>query len=65
MGKDRSFAAKVSKAAHLSERHCAECGELYRTLKVIASVKDESKGSHKFKESFISLCKCNEKDYLS
>jgi uncharacterized OB-fold protein len=65
MGKDRSFAAKVAKAGHLSEQHCPECGELYHPLKVIQSIKNEAKNSHKFKESFVSLCKCNENDYMS
>lgn len=65
MGKDRSFAAKVAKATHSAETHCPECGDLYRKLKVINSAKDESKDSYRFKESFVSICKCNEKDYLS
>ena len=65
MGKDRSFAAKVAKAAHLKEQHCPQCGEVYRPLKVIKSEKDSLKGSWRFKENFISLCKCNEKNYLA
>ncbi|NOY60569.1 MAG: hypothetical protein GXO75_16795 [Calditrichaeota bacterium] len=65
MSKDRSFASKLAKAAHLSSRHCPECGELYRTLKVVRTVKDETKNSWRFKENFVSICKCNEAEYLS
>lgn len=64
MAKDRSFAAKVAKATHLTSRHCPQCEELYHPLKVIRSEKDETKSSWRFKESFVSLCKCNEKEYL-
>ena len=64
MGKDRSFVAKLSKAAHLSDRHCPECGEVYHTIKVIKSTKDGKQGSWRFRESFVAVCKCNEKEVM-
>jgi len=64
MAKDKSFAAKIAKASGLTAAHCPECGEVRRPLFVIDSVKNEAKGSHKFKETFIPICKCNETEIM-
>ena len=60
MSKDKSFAAKLAKAAGDSGTHCPECGELLHTARVVENTKDETKGSYKFKESYVSVCKCNQ-----
>ena len=65
MGKDRSFAAKVAKSQHLTQQHCPTCGEELSQVKIIDSSKDEVKKSWRFKEKFVHICKCNEKDILS
>ena len=62
MAKDKSFGAKLAKAAGASSLHCPECGELYTALHVIDSVKNEEKNSYKFKEKFVGLCKCNQNE---
>ena len=59
MGKDKTFGAKLAKAAGGTGAHCKVCGELLRYTKVIETVKDESKNSFGFKESFVGVCKCN------
>ncbi|MBN1999390.1 hypothetical protein JW935_17660 [candidate division KSB1 bacterium] len=63
MAKDRSFASKVAKSQHLSRKHCSTCGEEISVLHVVNMVKTE-KNSHRFKEALVSVCKCNEKDYI-
>ncbi len=60
MGKDKSFAAKLSKASGASKTHCPECGEIYTSLHVVESVKSDKKDSYKFKEAFVGVCKCNQ-----
>jgi len=64
MAKDRSFAAKVAKGAkdHLKARQCPKCGEVMSVVKVVASEPKESKGSWRFREKFVNVCKCNEKE---
>lgn len=63
MAKDRSFAAKISKA--LSDgggNHCPECGDLLTTVRLVVSEKSESNNSWKFNQRFVRVCKCNEKE---
>lgn len=65
MAKDKSFAAKIAKAAGLTAAHCPECGEIRSSLFVVDCVKSQEKASHKFKENFIAVCKCNENEIMS
>ena len=65
MPKDRSFASKVAKSQHLTAAHCPQCGEIKNTLKTIQAFKSEKADSYKFKEKFVPICKCNEKELLS
>lgn len=60
MGKDKTFAAKLAKAAGGNKTHCPECGETFTALHVIETVKNEEKDSYKFKEGFVGICKCNQ-----
>lgn len=64
MAKDRSFAAKVAKGARdqLKSRQCPKCGEVMNVVKVVASEQKSDLGSWRFKERFVSVCKCNEKE---
>ncbi|OQX83001.1 hypothetical protein B6D60_11245 [candidate division KSB1 bacterium 4484_87] len=61
MGKERSFLSKVSKAAGHGQK-CPTCGEAISTVKVISSIKNDEKGSWRFKENFVAVCKCNEQE---
>jgi len=64
MPKDRSFAAKVAKGAkdHLKSKQCPQCGEVMNVVKVVASEQKNDQGSWRFKEKFVAVCKCNEKE---
>ena len=62
MARDRSFASKVAKSAHLSRKHCPVCGEELVTLHIVKSERREEKGSWRFRETFLPVCKCNEKE---
>lgn len=60
--KDRSFAAKVAKGAQeKSGKHCPECGELFNIVQVVSSVKSEM-DTWRFKEKYVGVCKCNQKE---
>ena len=61
MAKDRSFSSKVAKGAHETAK-CPKCGEIPNVVLVVASVKDESKNSWKFKDKIVQVCKCNENE---
>ena len=65
MAKDKSFAAKLAKAGGASSAHCATCGELINMVHVVKTVKNEDKGSHKFKEESVRFCKCNQNELTS
>lgn len=64
MAKDRSFAAKVAKGAkdNLKSKQCPTCGEVMNIVKVVASEPKAEKASWRFKEKFVTVCKCNEKE---
>ncbi len=61
MAKDRSFAAKLAKGA-VEGNKCPVCGEVKNMIMVVNTDKKESKGSWRFKEKFVAVCKCNEKE---
>ena len=61
MAKDTSFAAKVAKAQSGNKGdHCPECDETYNTVKFITSEQSGAKGSWKFNQKFVQVCKCNQ-----
>ncbi len=63
MAKDQSFAAKVAKgAAGKKTTNCATCGEAYTNVKLITSVRSETKDSWKFLQNFVLVCSCNQKE---
>ena len=64
MGKDRSFAAKVAKGAATSNQ-CPTCGQVINIVKVINSEKKAEKDIWRFKEKFVQVCNCNEKEVYS
>ena len=64
MPKDRSFAAKVAKSQHLTQKHCQICGQELTSVKVIEAQKNPLKGSWRFKDKQLSVCKCNEKEIM-
>lgn len=63
MGKDRSFASKMAKSATANQ--CPTCGQVPVMVKVIDSEVKEQKGSWRFKEKFVHVCNCNEKEVYS
>ena len=65
MAKDKSFAAKIAKAAGTMANHCPVCGEIKSPLFVVDSIKNEEKGSYKYKEALIPVCKCNRNEVMS
>ncbi len=65
MGKDKTFAAKLAKAAGGNKSQCPVCGDTYSTLHVVEAVKNDKKDSHKFKESFVGVCKCNQSTVIA
>lgn len=64
MAKDRSFAAKMAKGTKeaLKARQCPKCGEIVNIVKLVASERKAEAGAWRFKEKFVSVCKCNEKE---
>jgi hypothetical protein len=62
MAKDRSFAAKVAKAQHVDTKKCPVCGAEITTVHVVKMPQRPDKQSWRFKERFIGLCKCTEKE---
>ncbi len=64
MAKDRSFAAKVAKGAkdQLKSRRCPKCGEVMNMIKLVTSEEKKYMASWRFKEKFVAVCKCNEKE---
>ncbi len=65
MAKDKSFAAKIAKASGATSMHCPECGEVKSPLFVVTVEKNEAKGSKKFRESFLAMCKCNQNELMN
>ncbi|MDZ7315646.1 MAG: hypothetical protein ONA69_07270 [candidate division KSB1 bacterium] len=59
MGKDKSFSAKLAKAAGTNIPHCKVCGEAFRFTKIIETKKDPDSGHFGFRETIVSVCKCN------
>jgi phage FluMu protein Com len=64
MAKDRSFAAKVAKGAkdQLKSKQCPKCGEVMNMIKLVSSEPKKDASSWRFKEKFVAVCKCNEKE---
>lgn len=62
MGKERSFAVKVAKAHMAPANVCTVCGEAKNTIQYVKSTKHEEKGTWRFKERYVGVCKCNEKE---
>lgn len=64
MAKQKSFADKVAKATHDFSRHCKTCGETISTVKLVSTERSPKTGAYRFKEKFVGVCKCNEKELL-
>lgn len=60
--KDRTFASKVAKASLDFTEKCSVCGDSYRLLKVVSTIKLPEKNSYRFQEKIVKVCKCNEKE---
>jgi hypothetical protein len=59
--KDKSFAAKLGVNKEDQKRHCSKCGETFSYVNVIDS-EMANKGAWKFREKFVGVCKCNQKE---
>ncbi len=62
MAKARSFADKVARSSKEHDKHCDTCGEVFTTVKMVASERSEKSDAWKFNQKFISVCKCNVED---
>lgn len=64
MAKDRSFAAKIAKGTKdaLKAKQCPKCGEIPNIIKVVQSEKNAATTTWRFRERYLSVCKCNEKE---
>jgi len=60
MVKIRSFADKMSKRADTIE--CPVCKSTVQPVLVMEPRNDNPKGSWKFRERFVRVCKCNHKE---
>jgi hypothetical protein len=60
----KSFAEKVAKASADFSRHCKKCNESVTTVKMVVTERSPKTGAYRFKEKFVGICKCNEKDLL-
>ena len=61
MAKQQSFADKVTKASAIRGSKCEVCGTIFQPLLVVSSERSPVKGSWKFNEKRVQVCKCNEK----
>jgi len=55
----RGFADKTKKALEDSKKHCAVCGEPIELIRHVVTLKDEVKGTIRFKEKMVGVCNCN------
>ncbi len=60
MAKGRSFADKLKKKAAID---CPVCQSPVQIVLVVQPDKDNPKGSWRFREHFVRVCKCNHKEY--
>ncbi|MBN2357018.1 hypothetical protein JXO59_12955 [candidate division KSB1 bacterium] len=65
MAKDRSFQSKLARAQAGPSHVCPVCKEAIVTYYVVQTDKNKKKDSWRFKDNYLPICKCNEKEYLS
>jgi phage FluMu protein Com len=65
MAKDRSFAAKVAKSQHSAKKKCPVCNVEINTIHVVETPFRQDKKSWRFKDRYVGICKCNEKEFMS
>jgi hypothetical protein len=63
MAKSTSFAEKVAKSAEDHTRHCSVCDQSITTVKLVTSEYSPETGAWRFRQKFVGICKCNEKEY--
>jgi hypothetical protein len=61
MAKQQTFADKAAKSAAMKGSKCPVCGTIYQPILLVKSERMEAKGSWKFNERRVQVCKCNEK----
>jgi hypothetical protein len=62
MAKQQSFADKAAKAATEKGVKCPVCGTTLQPVLMVTSEKSRGRGSWKFNERRVQVCKCNEKE---
>ncbi|MCC6397998.1 MAG: hypothetical protein IT282_13350 [Bacteroidetes bacterium] len=65
MAKTQTFADKAAKAALARGSKCPKCGEILQPILMVTSERSPAKGTWKFNERRVSVCKCNEKQVYS
>jgi hypothetical protein len=61
MAKVKSFADKVAKNSMDFSKHCPVCKESFRTVQVVKAEKSAG-GAWRYRERYLPVCKCNEKE---
>jgi hypothetical protein len=61
MAKQQTFADKAAKSAAVRGSKCPVCGTIRQPILVVASERGSAKGTWKFNERRVQVCKCNEK----
>lgn len=64
MAKGKTFADKVAKSTQDLTIHCPKCGESITTVKLITSERSAKTKAWRFNQSFVGVCKCNEKEIV-
>jgi uncharacterized OB-fold protein len=64
MAKQQSFADKATKAAAMKGAKCPVCGTIFQPILMVSSERSGAKGSWKFNERRVQVCKCNEKQIM-
>jgi hypothetical protein len=62
MAKAQSFADKAAKAALTKGTKCPVCGTVRLPILLVSSERSSVKGTWKFNERRVQVCKCNEKE---
>jgi hypothetical protein len=61
MAKRQSFADKVAHAQARGQKNCPQCGDPVQVVRLVTSERS-SKGSYRFINKMVSVCKCNSKE---
>ncbi|RKZ33862.1 hypothetical protein DRQ33_03360 [bacterium] len=61
--KKRTFMDKIAKGTGPRGEKCPKCGEILQAVKIVRPYKTD-KGSWRYLEEMVRVCKCNQKELL-